>query len=411
MRTRMFFIRINLYSMQSTLIKFPVVSFRRVESPYDDSIARTYIAVVRVADLPAEVEKWRKINPRDPRLTSGVSNKIRKSLENNPDQFFFRNRGITLLVERVTFDNKSNEVNLELADESRHGLLDGGHTYRVLRDYLESAEESERSDIGGCVRFEVIEGIENLDDAVEIVHARNTSAQVKVESLEELYQHFEGIKRILADRPYASRIAYKEYEIDETTGEAKDIDIKEVLSYLVCFDVESFDQEKHPILAYSQKSQVVEHFRSERKRLEKYFPILPKILELRDEIYSRMPEAYNETEGKFGSLTGVVQIKNRPKMLNEELVFKGGESNYRIPSAFVYPTLAAFRNLVRIKDGRAEWKEDPIKFYHSLEKELALTVGSQAKEIRNPTKLGKDRATWKLCNNAVRIQVLELGLA
>jgi len=397
--------------MQSTNIKFHAESFRRIESPYDDSIARTYMAVVKIINLPSEIANWRKINPRDPKVTSGVSNKIRSSLENYPEQFLFRNRGITLLAEKATYDNKLNEVNLEFVDPTRHGLLDGGHTFKVLLDYVNAADKDEISELAGCVRFEIIEGIQNIDDAVEIVHARNTSAQVKPESLEELQQHFEDIKMVLAQKSYSNRIAYKEYEIDATTGEVKDIDIKEILSYLTCFDVEDFDQERHPILTYSQKSKVVEHFRANRDRLKKYLPLLPKILELRDEIYSRLPIAYHEkTEGKFGALRGVIQIKNRPKMASEELVFKGGSSSYRIPSAFIYPVLAAFRNLIRIKDGRAEWKDEPIKFFHDLEQDLAGTMGQQAKEMGNPTKLGKDQATWKLCNNTVKIKVLELGL-
>jgi hypothetical protein len=398
--------------MQSALIKLPAVSFRRIESPFDDTVARTYIAVVQIKDLPAEIEKWRKINPRDPKLTSGVSKKIQKSLENNPDHFLFRNRGITLLVEKALYDNKTNEISLEFIDSTRHGLLDGGHTYRVLQNYIHSANPDELKDVNACVRLEVIEGIENLDDAVEIVLARNTSAQVKSESLEELSQHFEEIKQVLKDKPYAERIAYKEYEIDEKTGEAKDIDIKEILSYLVCFDVDHFDQEKHPIMAYSQKSNVIEHFKNNRISLLKYIPLIPKILELRDTIYRDLPIAYNKAipNGKFGALTGVIQINNRPKMSNEELAFISGDAGYRIPSAFIYPVLAAFRNLVKIDGDRATWKDEPIKVLHSLDGELAKTVGEQAKEMRNPTKLGKDQATWKLCNNIVRIAVLERGL-
>lgn len=392
--------------MQTSLIKFPAISFRRIESPFDEAIARTYMAVVLIKDLPTEVEKWRKINPRDPKITSGVSKKIRTSLENCPDQFFFRNRGITLLVEKANFDNKTNEVSIELEDPTRHGLLDGGHTYRVLRDIVDSTDDSEKNDLTACVRFEIIEGIENLDDAVEIVHARNTSAQVKTESLEELQQHFELIKRVLEGKPYANRIAYKEYEIDEN-GEAKDIDIKEILSYLICFDSDNFNRERLPIMAYSQKSQVIEHYKNYlEKGLKKFIPLLPQILELRDEIHKKIPEAYNKAGGNFGNLTGVVQIRNKPKMANEELVYLGQESSYRIPSAFIYPTLAAFRNLVKIENDKASWKANPIKFYHELENELATRVGEQAKEMRNPTKLGKDQATWRLCSDLVEMEVL-----
>lgn len=296
-----------------------------------------------------------------------------------------------------------------MVDSVRYGLLDGGHTYRVLRDFVEGMKESKKEELAACVRIEIIEGIQNFDDAVEIVYARNTSAQVKDESLEELRQHFELIKQTLKEKSYANRIAYKEYELDEQ-GDPKDIDIKEILSYLVCFDTESFDREKHPIMTYSQKSEVVKHFIKDRSRLEKYISLLPRILDLHDEIYSELPEAYNETGGKFGALTGVITLKNRPKMTTEELAFTGKESGYRIPSAFIYPSLAAFRNLIRIKDGNAEWKEDPIRFYHSIKKELATRIGEQALEMRNPTKLGKDSATWGRCYDLVELETLRRGL-
>lgn len=395
--------------MQTTTIKIPVLSFRRIESPFDDIIARTYMAVLRISELSPELEKWRKMNPRDPKPNGGISKKIRKSLEENQESFLFRNRGITVLVEKATYDNKINMVSLELTDQTRHGLLDGGHTYRVLRDFVDATKEEDRSEINACVRIEVIEGIANLDDAVEIVHARNTSAQVQEQSLEELHKHFELVKQVFKGKPYENRIAYKEYELDDT-GEPKDIDIKEILSYLVCFDVEVFDSKKHPILTYSQKSKVVEHFKKGYTRLQKYIPLLPRILELRDEVYLRIPEAYNETGGKFGRLAGVITIDGKTKMAKEELPFTKKESGYRIPSAFIYPTIAAFRNLIRIKDNKCEWREDPIRMYKSLDKDLAVRVADQAKELRNPTKLGRDQAAWGRCYDLVELETLRREL-
>jgi len=396
--------------MVSTNITFKAASFRRIESPFDETVARSYVAVANITNLPSELEDWRKINPRDPKLTSGVSKKIRLSLEERPEHFLFRNRGITLLVDKVRYDNKTSELTFEMSDKTRNGLLDGGHTYRILRDFVESTDKQTRGDLNACVRIEIIEGIQDLDDAVEIVHARNTSAQVKEQGLEELRQHFAPIKQALENKPYANRIAYKEYELDND-GEPKDIDIKNILSYLICFDVENFNRERHPIMAYSQKSEVVNHFTRHREQLTKYIKLLPGILELRDEIYLGLPKAYNETlSGKFGGLKGVTQTEGRSRMAPEELPFSAQESEYRIPSAFIYPLLAAFRNLIRVKDNTTEWKTDPIKFYHEIKNELASRIGEQAREMKNPTKLGKDSATWGRCYDLVELQTLRRGL-
>lgn len=396
--------------MKTTLIKLPVISFRRVASPYDETGAKMYIAVVNVKDIPEDLEDWRKLNPRDPKTTSGVARKIFDTLKDSPETFFFRNRGITLVVEKTVFDNQNNVVGLEMVDDSRNGLLDGGHTFRMIRKFTENLSSEELRDFDAYVRLEILEGIVDRETVVNIVESRNTSTQVKEQSLEELLGHYEAIKKVLSGKTYANRIAYKEYELSDE-GSAKDIDVKEILSYLVCFDVEGFGRDEHPIKAYSTKSSVVDHFKNNKDRMLKYVPLLPVILELRDVIYSEIPEAYNKQNGKFGRLTGVVSTEgSNRRMSHTSLLFIEKESVYRIPSGFIYPILAAFRNLVRVKEKSCEWKTDPIKLFYELKKELSKRVCEQALEFRNPNKLGKDKATWRACYDAIELEVLRRNL-
>lgn len=386
--------------MSSKLIRLPVVSFRKIVSPYDEEGAKTYIAVLNVRDIPEEFEEWRALNPRDPKTTSGVAKKIFATLESDPDSFFFRNRGITLIAEKTSFDNQKNVLEIEMADKSRNGLLDGGHTFRVIRDFVGNLPEEELKDLNAYVKLEILEGITDPDVVVNIVESRNTSTQVKEQSLEELRGNYEAIKKVLAGKSYADRIAYKEFELSDE-GSAKDIDIKEILSYLVCFDVEEFNNENHPIKAYSSRSSVVEHFQKHKDRMIKYVPLLPVILELRDIIYLELPEAY---KGHFGNLTGVTLVTGR--MEKVLLPFIGKESSYRIPSGFIYPILAGFRNLIHCTPDKCQWKKDPVKFFEDLKGELASRVGEQALGFRNPNKLGKDRATWRACYDSVELTML-----
>lgn len=393
----------------SMLIKFPVVSFRKLPSPYDESGAKTYMAVVNVKEVPETLEEWRKINVRDAKTKSAVSRSIRNTLKDDPNSFFFRNRGITLIVNKVEYDNQKDILELEVSDPYLNGLLDGGHTYSVIREYLEGLSEEELADFSAYIKIEIIEGITDVELITNIVEARNTSTQVKEQSLEEHRKSYEAIHAILDAQPYGKNIAYKEYELGED-GKPKDIDIKEVLSYLVCFDVESFDNNKHPIKTYSTKASVIQHFKNNADNMEKYIPLLPVILELRDYIYLKLPEAHKDGGGKFGALKGVIWTGNKPRMEKEHLFFLNEDSEYRIPSGFIYPILAAFRNLIQIKDGKCIWKDDPIKFFESLKIELADTVVKQALEFKNPNKLGKDEATWKLCYSAVEVATLRRGL-
>lgn len=399
--------------MKTTLIKLPIVSFRRIESPFEQEGKRMYVAVVQAKNLPAELDEWRKINPRDPSVTSGVAKKIARSFEDSPKAFFFKNRGITLLADRTTFDAENKELAIEFSDSARHGMLDGGHTYRIIRTTLESLDESERKDLDDAhVRLEILEGFTDPGDVVDVVEARNTSMQVKDQSLEELRGHFDAIKLALKNESYADRIAYREIELAED-GSRKDIDIKEILSYLVCFDVEVFDGKKHPIIAYNSKGAVLSHVKDNRERLNKYLVLLPQILQLRDLIYAEMPKTYNSAvEGKFGRLTGVIEISGKKNMTPVELPFGGQESTYVIPSAFVYPILASLRNLVDCNSSKCSWKgnRDPIKFFEDLKEELIQRVVEQAKEFRNPNKLGRDNATWGRCYDYVALEVLKLKI-
>jgi hypothetical protein len=393
----------------STLLKFPALSFRRIVGPNDDVKGRMYVAVVNIKDIPEVLEDWRKLNPRDPKISSGVSLKIQSTLKDNPESFFLKNRGLTLMVDNVAFDNQINEIRIEMSDKDKNGLLDGGHTFRVIRNYLEALSKDEIEEINAFVRIEILEGILDVVDAVGIVESRNTSTQVKEQSIEELKKSYEEIKEVLKDQPYAKKIAYKEYELLED-GSKKNIDIKEILSYLICFDVEDFGSEKHPIKAYTSKASVVQHFRDNQNRISKYIQLLPSILELRDFIYLELPEAYNKSGGRFGGLAGVIELSNKARMSKEELMFTEKESNYRIPNSFIYPILASFRNLVEIKDDKCTWKIMPVKLFRELENDLAQRLGEQAKELRNPNKLGKDSATWGRCYDLVAIEVLKRNL-
>lgn len=396
--------------MSSQLFKLPVVSFRKIASPYDKEGAKVYVAVLNVKDIPEEFEGWRKkLNPRDPKTTSGVAKKIFATLEDDPDSFFFRNRGITLIVEKTSFDNKRNILEVEMVDgKFRNGLLDGGHTFRVIREFVGNLSEEELKDLNAYVKLEILEGITDPDAIVDIVESRNTSTQVKEQSLEELRGHYEAIKEVLRGKPYADRIAYKEFELSDE-GSARDIDVKEILSYLTCLDVEEFGRENHPIKAYSNRTSVIDHFKKHKDRIGKYIPLLPMILELHDVIYLELPEAYNGRGGKFGRLTGVTEVSNR-RMEKTLLPFLGKKSSYRIPSGFIYPILSGFRNLIECTKDKCTWKTDPIKLFEDLKDELANRIGEQALEFRNPNKLGKDKATWRACYDSVELALLRRNL-
>lgn len=391
----------------TTKIVMPVRSFRRIENPFEKDGKRMYLAVIKACDLASEFEEWREINPRDPKTTSGVAQKISSTLREDPESFFFKNRGITILVKTAAFDNENNELAVELADRSIHGLLDGGHTFAVIREAFESLTDEEKTTSimnEAYVKLEILEGFPSRSEAVEIVGARNASTQVKDQSLDNLLQRFDTIKQVLSSKQYANRIAYKETEFNDE-GAKKDIDIKEILSYLICFDREGFDDSFHPVIAYSSKASVLKYADNNYDRLQKYIPILPDILELRDRIYEKMPEAWNRQGGKFGRIESVGRY-NRPVYLP----FSGRKTEYSIPSAFIYPVLAAFRSLAQVKNGECSWIMPPIEFFERHQQEIVRRLVDQALVFRNPTKLGKEKTVWQTCYDYIAMEVLKSQL-
>src|SRR5713226_6280968 len=173
---------------------FPVRGFRRIETPFEKMGYHNYYAITEIGELP-DFAGWRKINVRDPKLTGAVPKAIRDSVHDNPELFVFMNRGIVLSVESASFNNQNAELTLTLRDPNLHGLLDGGHTYNILLEERTGLEEPQ------YVRLEILEGFMQ-EEIPALVDARNTSNQVRDQSLMNLQGEFDTLKAAVAGQPY-----------------------------------------------------------------------------------------------------------------------------------------------------------------------------------------------------------------
>jgi len=389
-----------------TRITFPVASFRHLDTPFAKQGYRDYFAVVPIQSLP-DLSEWREINVRDPKLTGRVPNAIRESVKENTELFMFMNRGIVMSVESASFDQKTSEVTLSMRNPKLHGLLDGGHTYNIVLEERESLEDPQ------YVRMEFLEGFKP-EDIRSLVDARNTSNQVRDQSLMNLEGKFESLKRALAKRRYADLIAYKEFETD-ADGDPRPIDVRDIIAILTVFDRDNFDERVHPINAYRSKAWCLDHFKTHLESYEKIYPLANDVLELYDLIHKHLPDLYNDVRkkggdvagGKFGRLTGVTTYNGKARA---NLLFINEESRYGVPDGFVYPILGAFRALLEEKGGRYVWGKglDPVKLLQGkLGETLADTIGNFALDARNPSKTGKSPLVWQSCYQAGRVELLE----
>ncbi|MBU8933611.1 MAG: AIPR family protein [candidate division Zixibacteria bacterium] len=408
---------------QPMTFRFPVQDFKRLETPLDDRGFRDFLCTVDVQALP-DLSEWGKSNLRDPKDRGKVPQMIRAALHEE-ELFVYLNRGIVIIADNVKFDNKSMEVSVTFTERDIHGLIDGGHTHLIIqkeRGSLKKTEEDTGHQRQRSVKLEILKGFD-LGQIKDIAGARNTSNQVKDESLLQLEGRFDALKKLLQYEPYADEIAFKEYET-HANGTQKSIDIRDIISILYMFDVELFTGSRHPVNGYRSKMVCLKEFDqktspstgSTQSIYERLYPLVPDFLRLHDEIHLNLPRLYNTarqefgedvTRGAFGKLTGVA-------MRNVQLPFSGRASKFRVPAGFVYPILGAFRALLEEKGGRFCWAKgcNPAKLLSGdMGLQMADAVGATARRDQNPSKTGKDLSLWQSCYQAAVIARQSIEIA
>lgn len=321
-------------------------SFRKLDDPFSD-FTKKYVFYVKICDVPEGIPM--ATNPRDQKLTSGVAQAIKESLESNDGFFHLKNRGIVLSAKSCTYNNKTKEVTINFTDDMLHGNIDGGHTYKIVCDHRNAGLDQ-------YVQFEVMTGVEDIIE--KLAEARNTSVQVDEKSMAELQQKFDPIKEGLEGMPFFTRIAFKQNQQvfdDETNKRLKMIDAREVVSIINMFNIDKFDAMNHPIKAYSSKAKMLELYLENPESYRRYVNIMPDIFDLYDAVETEFATAFNETGGRYGR-------KKYSGYKDGNIIgtskFGLREIYYKIPDGLIYPAVAAFRSLVTLnpETDKYEWK-------------------------------------------------------
>jgi hypothetical protein len=375
--------------------EIPAYSIRHLDVPHKKG-AKNMFAYVDVQNLPVIPDQFRGINPRDPKLTSLVSKKILRSLYDYPELFGVKNRGICFTCDNCYFDSEKKVLVMEFSDPNQHGLLDGGHTYDlIIRELNMLAEQG----LEPYVKIETISGF-SIEEALQIVEARNTSTQVQDRSLMNLQGYFEKLKTHLKNTSFYKDIAFSEYEVEN--GVVKSISIMDIIAILTCFNKDLYGETNHPVVAYSGKKACLMKFKEDQEdahTYDKIFGVAVELLQLHDHIYELYPKLHDEWKKRLGEKKGVAN-KMTGVGSNDYLQFIGKKLKYRFPEPYVLPILAAFRVFLIEHNGSYHWAKG-IKPLELLTGDLGVTlvgsVSSKALEYRNPNKVGKDASTWDNC--------------
>jgi hypothetical protein len=341
---------------------------------------------MRAKDLPEGLPL--DPNARQPNTNKRVYQDVEQSLlgkEGEPGTFHLKNKGITIVAQSVRAIGEDLEVKMK---KGRHGIVDGGHTYTIIRAQHDAVPDDQ------YVLLDIRTGIPE-EWIVEIAGGLNTSVQVQDMSLDNLMQRFDWIKKELTGTSYYDTIAWSE-------NDKGDYDARDIVSLLMMFNTEQFpnDGNEHPVAAYEKKSTALKLFEEAEGKsgsFEKLRPILKDILVLHDTVAHEARTLWNQNVpgGKGGSLSF---IDSRDRGFRFHFINKVGSN--RLVNGALYPILGAFRWYVELPSGgkKAKWRggfNRVLEAWRSDGAELLKATKQMSDELsRNPNAIGKSRPHW-----------------
>lgn len=376
--------------------EFKVQTYKDLGNPYNRSGQKMIYLFVHAKDLPEKLSFGP--NPREQNMNTSVAKKIIGSLQEGTEQFYVKNRGITIHAKDIKFIPSKSIVELDLPDNDMYGVLDGGHSYRAILENRKVSKDGEEKEIvNEFVKIEVIIGAEDYFE--QLAASRNTSVQVTDSTIAELEKRFEFIKRVLKDKLYLDKISFKQ-------NEQKDIEVVDILRLMYAFNLAKFpDHTSVGVSAYTSPKAVLNDFLTDVKKAEEndtkseyeaIAEILPEILELYDLIEKEAGFRYKEATktGKYGAIKGVDGTEGGKKHYSK---FTAEKIDYKSPIGFIFPIISSFKALVdKNNQGNYYWVCDPKKAWEQNGAALMeATVERSTSLGSNPQSTGKDSGLWK----------------
>lgn len=386
-------------------------SYRRQDIPGTKTgkVSTAYISATNIVQH-LDLDDWMEVNPRVPKrsrkgvLSGHVVSGITRTIDENPNDFALKNLGLYLLAESVDHDRQTDELKIVLDDKSSHGLCNGGHTYAAIRAYAEAAKMSNPNDDeeanlrGTFVRVQIYEGIES-EKVVEIAEGLNRSRQVDDASLDDLKKNFDIIQTAMSGRPGADEIGYHMGDINGK-DEPCAYYITDIVRYLMFFNCERFDGDKHPYSLYRYQKKTMDFFREDLEGPAKLVcRHAPEILQLWHQICLALPNAstgerrYRRMEVKPRSRDGKA---NTAGSFHTELHFIGKSVDCAILNGWVMPMVAAFRANVEwdLAANRFEWKQDPSEVIPHVIGDFYRICAEAHDNGRKPDEIGRDGSIY-----------------
>lgn len=383
--------------MANSVLQFKVASFRKIPNPYSslnplnkgEMKPQMYVLICDVKNLPSDIPM--KTNPRNQDINTKVAKGIKNSLLNpNNRDFYLLNRGLLISAKDVSYNSTNSIVSVTFGDDDIYGDVDGGHTYKVIKENAESLEPNTQ-----FVKVEVLTGVEDIFQ--DLAEARNRSLQVTDATIANLKAEFNIIKDGFKGMPFENDISYMQ-------NDDKRIYVSDLLAILNLFNIDLYnnnDLTKFPINSYSSKNSCVQSYlkffkencNNETKNpYYKMKQIMPDIARLYDQLEEKFDQYYKGDFSKEKHAGAVIGIAKS----NYRTLFYDKPVKYSIAKGFLYPIMGAFRALVEEVDGKYVFKKDPCQVLDKIGNMLVTDTIEQSRQLgNNPNATGKNNALWK----------------
>jgi hypothetical protein len=382
------------------------------------------LACVAIQDLFASgIGDWLEANVRYQKMTTQIARDIVETLEDKPQNMHPLNRGLTVLSNGFRYDSQTRKLTVVLRDKQRHGIIDGGHTFRAVEQVIDNSAKSETEPPKAFVNVEILAGYDDIGP--DIISARNSVFAVRDSAIYSLEGVFDDLRYHLADLGHL--VAFKQNE------EGKDISVEEVIAVCTLFHPSFADGSSHPTKAYTSRAGCVELYAEEWKLAQrkdnpdptrwrtgfgKIIHLAPKFLWLREEVELLIDETYRATGGRkaFGGEeepNGTKEGRSRGRKLKEflgprSLPVSGKRIQSGWPTGYLYPMLGALRPLLDYSGAKAKWKaDDPLAVFRDVSRQIVGTLIDFAEEYkRKPNAIGKLSVAWKSLYDTMEIACL-----
>jgi hypothetical protein len=398
---------------------------RSIKDPNNEN-TRIVHALVNVNDLPQDIPL--DPDPRRPKDTGAVPKRIINSLKTNNGRFHLLNRGITISVKHYDYDNKRNILSLQIPQDDRYGIIDGGHSYDAIiktvkaeRDILSKAAKHSQGNISPddrvlsdqYVHIEILERIE--EHLADIAEARNFSVALKPWTLANYRDKFEWLLESLGKEQ--AKAIIKVSENDE-----QPVGILDVIQVLGAINPILFAEEKPAQEAYKNSGKLLEYFTADDDKygFEKLAPISRDIMRLYDYVRFHFKKKYNAPDDETGK-RGLFAARREAKEANEKRAARQKATYYWldpkgvpqigdsvIDKGFAIPLISGFRVLLEERDGKFYWLTDPITFFDEYGSKLVRTIMNASDNLGNdPHTVGRDSQVYRQLTSEVRRWYLE----